>query len=40
MSFSMICIQLLKGLGSTCLIFALTLLLSLPLGLLDADHGK
>ena len=34
MSFSMICIQLLKGLGSTCLIFALTLLLSLPLGLL------
>lgn len=30
----MICIQLLKGLGSTCLIFALTLLLSLPLGLL------
>ena len=34
MSFSMICIQLLKGLGSTCLIFTLTLLLSLPLGLL------
>ena len=34
MSFSMICIQLLKGLGSTCLIFALTLLLSLPLGML------
>ena len=34
MSFSMICIQLLKGLGSTCLIFVLTLLLSLPLGLL------
>ena len=30
----MICIQLLKGLGSTCLIFTLTLLLSLPLGLL------
>ena len=47
----MICIQLLKGLGSTCLIFALTLLLSLPLGLLRelsekadaaraAMHGK
>ena len=34
MSFSIICIQLLKGLGSTCLIFVLTLLLSLPLGLL------
>lgn len=34
MSFATICLELLKGLGSSTLIFALTLIFSLPLGLL------
>ena len=34
MSFDVILRQLLEGFGQTCLIFALTLVFSLPLGML------